>query len=260
MFAGGSGSGVHVSTDGGVTWEARGEDLNDLDIAGVAASPEFAADGVVLVATQAGLFRSADHAHTWDEAVEGFDLDDVRAVAFSSSYATDRIVFAGGALGLTYRSADGGETWERLAHDFDGETVVALATGPNFEVDRAVFAGTIGQGAAAVHVSYDGGDSFERFVEHETNTPWVSLAIPATYTDRDRSWLFATASQVFRPTARFEDVWSGTYPGDAETAVLWIDPTPTFADDTTVYAATSRGVFRSSNGGAGVVGVQPQPA
>ena len=70
-------------------------------------------------------------------------------------------------------------------------------------------------------------------------------------------WLFATSSQVFRPTARFQDVWSGAYPADAETAVLSIATTPTFDDDATVYSATSRGVFRSGNGGTGWVELNP---
>jgi photosystem II stability/assembly factor-like uncharacterized protein len=251
MFAGGSGGGIYVSVDGGSNWKPSGENLVDLDISAVSLSPDFGSDGLLLTATQAGLYRSVDRGQSWSECVEGFDLDDVRAVAFSSTYSSDSIIFAGGALGLTYQSSDGGVSWKRLVHDFDGETVVAVSTGPNFAKDRTVFVGTIGITAAAVHVSYDGGESFERFVEHETTTPWVSLGVPGSYSEEDRTWLFSTSSQVFRPTERFQDVWTGTYPADSETAVLTIAITPTFTEDTTVYAGTSKGVFRSGNGGSG---------
>ena len=76
-------------------------------------------------------------------------------------------------------------------------------------------------------------------------------SIRGSYGEDDRTWLFSTSSQVFRPTERFQDVWTGTYPADSETAVLAISITPTFTEDTTVYAGTSKGVFRSGNGGSG---------
>ena len=125
-----------------------------------------------------------------------------------------------------------------------------MATSPNFDADKTLFVGTLGDGMAAVHISCDGGESFERFVEHETPSPWISLAIPGSYRDDHRYWLFATASQVFRPAGRFRDVWSGTHPAARDTAVLSVATTPTFGDDETLFVATSQGVFRSSNGGA----------
>ena len=225
-------------------------EIEQRDVADIAVSPSFGSDRLVFAATQTGLLRSTDAGASWEEATDGFDLDDVRAVACSSSFGEDRTVFAGGVLGFMYRSVDGGASWTRLDYEFDGETVSAIEVGPDFANDPAIFVGTVGEGIAAVHRSSDGGQTFERFVEHESTSPWISISVPASFGAENAHWVFATASQVFRPTERFREVWAGSYPASRTSAVLSVTATPTFGEDETLFTATSQGVFRSSNGGA----------
>ena len=101
------------------------------------------------------------------------------------AYARDRTVFAGGPQGLGYKSTDNGNSWTQIDYEFDDETIAAIATGPDFANDQTVFIGTLGDRTAAVHLSRDGGETFERFVEHDSAAPWIALGIPASYTPED---------------------------------------------------------------------------
>ena len=203
----------------------------------------------VFAATTMGLLRTTDGGEEWRELDRGIETDEIRAVAVSSSYGRDRTVFAGGPLGLGYKSTDNGNSWKQIDYEFDGETIAAIATGPDFANDQTVFVGTLGERTAAVHLSTDGGTTFERFVEHESASPWIALGIPAGYTVDDRWWMFATAGQVFKPAERFSDIWSGTYPASRRSAVLAVVPAPVPGDER-VFAATSAGVYRSATSGA----------
>ena len=249
MFAGGTGTGVFRSNDGGESWAPVTEDYADADVTGIAISPNYRRDRIVFAATNIGLLRTTDGGNEWTELDRGIDTDEIRAVGVSSTYARDRTVFAGGPQGFGYKSTDNGNSWNRIDYEFDGETIASIATGPDFANDQTVFVGTLGERMAAVHLSTDGGATFERFVEHDSASPWIALGIPPAYTPEDRWWMFATAGQVFKPAERFSDTWNGTYPASRLSAVLAIVPAPV-AGDERVFAATSAGVYRSVTGAA----------
>lgn len=63
-------------------------------------------DGVVLAATESGLYPTADDGETWT-ALDG-PAEGVHAV-----YRTDEAIYAGGRPAALYRSSDGGGTWEQ---------------------------------------------------------------------------------------------------------------------------------------------------
>ena len=140
---------------------------------------------------------------------------------------------------LSAGEADGAEAGPAVAVDGGGNVFVFWHAGAVEDARRGVY----------LTVSRDGGTTFERFVEHESASPWIALGIPAGYTVDDRWWMFATAGQVFKPAERFSDIWSGTYPASRRSAVLAVVPAPVPGDER-VFAATSAGVYRSATSGA----------
>ena len=218
------------------------EDYAEADVTGFAISPNYQRDRIVFAATSVGLLRTTTGGDDWLELDRGIDTDEIRAVGVSSTYARDRTVFAGGPLGLGYKSTDNGNSWTQIDYEFDGETIAAIATGPDFANDQTLFVGTLGERTAAVHLSTDGGATFERFVDHDSAAPWIALGIPASYTPDNRWWMFATAGQVFKPAERFSDIWSGTHPASRRSAVLAVVPAAGARRRTGVRRHQRRGV------------------
>lgn len=114
----------------------------------LAASPDFAADGICFAACASGLYRSQDGGHSW----ESLDIADrplaVTALALSPDYARDRSLFAAVKGGIL-RSSDGGDTWFAARFAAPPPLFSALRVSPNFEVDGMLLAGTMEDGIFA---------------------------------------------------------------------------------------------------------------
>lgn len=78
IFAGTLGGGVYKSTDGGVTWVAKG--LDNLFVRDILLSPDFPSDHTLYVATDAGVFRSTDGGETWGRM--GLDTFQIWALGY----------------------------------------------------------------------------------------------------------------------------------------------------------------------------------
>lgn len=155
----GTTTGVLRSVDGGVSWadtgvgneaEAQGRET-DFGIQ-VAVSPAFAADGLVLAATDSGLFRSDDAGITWEEVTAGaLDGDHlIEALAFSPAFANDGLVLVSvRGLGLV-RSTDGGASFAAtgaslsdenlIIADFANPTSSPIQFSPTYATDGTIFA------------------------------------------------------------------------------------------------------------------------
>jgi photosystem II stability/assembly factor-like uncharacterized protein len=111
ILAGTFEDGLFCSTDRGEQWAAWNFGLLDLSVYAIAMSPDFAADQVVFVATESGIFRSANGGRSW-RAVP-FPSDSVPVVSLVT-LGNDKILAGTDADGL-FHSGDGGYTWDRLA-------------------------------------------------------------------------------------------------------------------------------------------------
>jgi photosystem II stability/assembly factor-like uncharacterized protein len=79
----------------------------------LAASPNFAQDGVVFAARQSGLYRSSNGGQTWGDALTRLNPAaplTTFVVALSPDFAQDGIVLAGVSGGVL-RSSDSGAVW-----------------------------------------------------------------------------------------------------------------------------------------------------
>lgn len=125
--------GLFRSNNGGDSWEwlanRYAAENTDLSIRHIALSPNFAEDGIILIARDTVL-RSTDGGMTWeDTGVPGGLL------VFSPNFASDRLVLSDG----TWRSEDGGLTWQPSARGLTGNAAHSILFSPNFREDRTVY-------------------------------------------------------------------------------------------------------------------------
>lgn len=140
--------GLYRSADDGASWQEVFElpvgARRELDF-----SPDFAADGLALLVTDAGdpssyerLYRSRDGGVVWEE------LDPApgsfRQALFSPDFARDRTLFAAGGTGGVLISTDVGESWAETAPAFEVSGVPyevgRLTISPTYAEDGTLFA------------------------------------------------------------------------------------------------------------------------
>ncbi|MCS7056724.1 MAG: hypothetical protein NZM18_11200, partial [Thermoflexales bacterium] len=118
---------------------------------GLALSPRFAEDGIVLAATGAGLFRSEDGGQTW-QRTGSMGYVAVRYVAFDPSGRA----FAATQAGALAVSTDGGSQW-RTSDAWGFGTINALAFANDEDGQAIIFAAT----DEGIYRSPDGGVSWQ---------------------------------------------------------------------------------------------------
>lgn len=164
VFVSAATSGLFRSTDGGNTWTSLArtyaDSPGDAAIKSVGLSPNFAADGLILIAHNT-LKRSTDSGDTWtDSGLPG------GTIAFSPNFAADSLILNDGR----WRSTDGGLTWRPAAAGrltFDSEAV-RLIFSPDFAADQTVYLHLSRYaGESILQRSTDGGQSWQTLTGNE---------------------------------------------------------------------------------------------
>jgi photosystem II stability/assembly factor-like uncharacterized protein len=221
-----------VSTDEPGTWTQLPLSGNGGNVTSVAVDPNV--PGVVYAMTDNGLFKSTDGAETWTQLLKrdaSLIMPEVSVVADSSStvFVTGSGLF-GDAL---RRSADGGVSWENLGWpDFvptswNGRTIrtLDLGSGPFMYVTEPTDDGSE-PGSSRDHIwcSYDKGET------------WAE----ATGSDRE---------QIIAHRDESEGILTLTDPDSDAQLISLVPPAVDAASPSTMYAGTSRGVYKSQDGG-----------
>lgn len=110
----------------------------------LAASPEFARDGICFAACGSGLYRSGDGGESWRK-LRASSESITTALAVSPAFAQDRSVFAAVKGGIL-RSSDAGENWFTAAFPAPPPLFSSLAVSPDFERDGFLLAATMEDG------------------------------------------------------------------------------------------------------------------
>ncbi len=219
----------------------------------LAASPDFARDGICFAARSSGLYRSSDASQTWQLAYDSLRPEKplpTSAVVLSPYFAADRTVFAG-VPGAVLRSEDGGHTWHTAALSSPPPFVSVLVVSPNYLEDGCVFAGTIEDG---VFRSADRGQHWAAWNFGLLDLNILALAVSPDYA-RDETLFVGTDSGIFRSTTGGR-AWREVDRGPAGlrstdfAPVLSLAISPCYATDGTLFAGSeSMGLYRSRDRG-----------
>ncbi len=283
-------TGAFRSADGGRTWRHA----LDGEVLTVAVSPAFQMDATLFVGTaQDGVLHSETGGLTWAGANSGLLDLSALAVAFSPRFAEDRTAFVGTGSAL-YRSRNGGKSWREVRLNLDEPAVQVLAVSPRFANDKLVFAGTEAHGLLR---SDDGGGRFAEVPElAERGISALTLSLDGRTVvaaagsevlrsdDGGRTWtpvaeapglvlglalLPAPAGQVLvaglhRLGAAYLDgsgCWQVANDGLRASLLTGIVPSPSFADDHTLYGTSlDEGLLASRDGGATWARIWPEDA
>ena len=226
-----SGTGVFVSTDGGVTFAPASTGLPGLAVQAVAAGP-----GAVHASLYAGgIVSSSDGGVTWRPGTgDEIEFESLQALAADPN---GERVYAGSYTGRFFRSDDGGENWNAMGLHLPHSTIWSLAPDPGTP-DRVLAATEVG-----VYRSGNGGEEWRRSSRGLPNTGVRALAFSVSapnvvYAGLDRRGLYRSGNGG--------RTWRRASLGRLTVLSLAVDPRA----PNVVYAATRlHGAYRSDDGG-----------
>ena len=241
------GGGAYTTDDQGAKWNIHSRGLETTRLSDVVFSPVYHSDSTLFSASRGYLLRSTDRGHTWVKTELDYTKDWTTSwrrrissvlkrvgmsflspqvltelerekpfatvLALSPDFASDNVVYFGTRYHGIFRSVDGGLSTS-IIWDAMGRTITSLEISPGFASDRTLFASIRGTG---VFKTVDGGSTW-----HPVNDG-LTLA---------EMWLSPTAYDIVKEDIHL--VISPDYPVDA-----------------TVFAASSEGLFKTTDGGNG---------
>lgn len=141
-----------------------------------------------------------------------------------------------------YKSRDAGHTWENVSRGMTHSRVIALAIDPLFPAN--VLAGTKGDG---VYRSYNGGQTWVAKPVGMQDVTISSVVHQIVFVPGSSQHVFAATSMGVFETENAGDAWIKRMDGMKEVLmVITIDIDP--RQWTTLYAGTSGGVYKTSDG------------
>jgi photosystem II stability/assembly factor-like uncharacterized protein len=258
----GTGTVLQRTSDGGATWQA----MHALGVIthprGMAASPNIAQDGVVMIGTDnepgltypptvtymgkqypnQGLFLSTDRGDNWIPTSLGGPA--INSVAISPSFATDRTAYASSPLSGLFKSTDGGMTWSTVT--LPGTTVKLgiVAVSPAYAADQTVFVAPI---AGGLLKSTNGGSTWT--VLPKTNHLMVlEMQLSPNYASDQTFFVGTIQAGVMKSTNGGNTLVPQTaFPDDF---VMALAISPNYATDHTLFAASYHSVYKSTTGGS----------
>jgi photosystem II stability/assembly factor-like uncharacterized protein len=213
----------------------------------LAATPDFARDGLCFAARRSGLWRT-ENGERWQKIRDIPGASDglpVTAIAVSPGFrSSDGTVFAAVPGGIL-RSSDGGNRWELVALSSPAPVVSVFAMSPNFEADGVILAATLEDG---IFRSDDRGATWQAWNIGLFDLSVWSIALSPAFA-HDRTVYAGVESGIFcsRNGGR---AWQETGFPDEHAPVLSLALSPRFAHDGVLFAVTdSGGLFYSEDCG-----------
>ncbi|NLE44093.1 MAG: hypothetical protein GX620_05180 [Chloroflexi bacterium] len=213
----------------------------------LAASPNYAEDGICFAACRSGLFRSEDRGESWQYAYGSLNLEAplaTLAVAVSPDFVSDQSVFAGAPGGIL-RSVNGGADWNVAMLPSPPPLVSTLVISPNFARDGVLLAGSMEDG---VFRSAYRGVHWSRWNFGLLDLHILAMAISPAYA-ADETLFVGSETGVFR-SSNGGRAWREVEFPIEYAPVLSLALSPDFENDRTLFAGTeAHGLFRSEDAG-----------
>jgi photosystem II stability/assembly factor-like uncharacterized protein len=114
VFAG-TANNLYYSTNGATSWNSSDAGLSNVVVTAIAVSPNFAADGVVLIGTEAqGVYRSTNRGRAWQHLSDVLSMPDSATAkpSINCLWWGGELCLLGTDDGQIFRSTDGGATWK----------------------------------------------------------------------------------------------------------------------------------------------------
>src|ERR1700760_163915 len=246
IFLGTSAGNLYLSTDSGASWSrfARPGNSAEMVLDHIAIDPVdsrnmfVAAWNAQMPNSDGDLFRSKDGGKSWEVVA---DLHGKSLRALSIAAANPKVLVVGALDGI-YRSRDGGQAWERISPENHAEikNIESIAIDPaNADV---IYAGTW-------HLPWktdDGGKTWHNIKKGVIDDSDVfSIVIDSA---QPQNLFISACSGIYRSETAgelFRKIQGIPYSA-RRTRMLQMDP----ADHNVVYAGTTEGLWKTTDGGA----------
>ena len=232
IIYGAAGDQIQKSINGGLDWTTTSTGLGGGTVTALAIDPN--SSSTLYAGTYAGVFKSTDAAASWTASSSG--MTDLLIGALVVDPNSSSTLYAGTDSGSLFKSTNGGASWASADLGFSGSFVTALAVSPTNS--STVWA----SGSSALFKSINGGASW-------TNAGLgriTAIGLSATSPNVIYAWEnIPSGGSGFRRSTNGGQTWQnadqGTPPStSAERFVL--------GKDGSVFAATSRGVYKTPPG------------
>ncbi|MDH3284001.1 MAG: DUF6080 domain-containing protein [Acidobacteriota bacterium] len=235
--------GALLSENGGRDWRPINANAEDYArprgltrLFNVVFSPHYAADRTLFSSTWYRFLKSTNAGSHWrqilpSDADEWTSLHHGMTVAVSPVFAEDGTLYVGTSRGQFFESTDRGESFLLIAEIED--PVNSLVVSPDFARDRTLFAGT----PTTIYRTADGGRTWRVVArapppEGDAGTWRAEEALSPVFSgEQAQNWRTHLESMERR------------------TAAVALSISPAYAQDRTVFAATSSGVLATTDGG-----------
>jgi uncharacterized protein (TIGR03437 family) len=243
--------GMLRSNDGGMTWVETNDGLVERRIRAIVPDPR--QGGVVYAVTKAGLSRSADAGASWQPASQTLGPEVVLTVAVDPQDSST--LYAGTENGV-FKSADAGATWVSIRANIPDQALRVTHVAVDPAQRSTIYLGT----SFGRFKSNDGGQRWTAISNHAGETRVLALdpRNPSTlyisdyFSNGCGFFAFPPRSTLDKSTdggATFQSVLGNLEPEGLTFGPVIQGLAVSPADSSHLYAATSQGIYRTTDGG-----------